>query len=374
MGLYGRLEDDGRVHRSLQALKDHFEVTIFAHCEKGTFSMEGVNVIERRVDIFESNKLLEQLLYNLFFIRAALSHKPDILYVHDYYLPLAARLIRIFRGTKVVYDAHELMVPSPGKKMSVRERYFYWFERLFIKKFDLVIAANEERAEYMQQWYKLKSKPLPILNIVDHVPLNSLLSRDSIDVQIPQIAEIGSAQTIFVYQGVIVPLRRIDRVVEKVAKLPGAQILLVGGGEREYLDQLKSGFEEQGLSNVHFLGKVDLKVLYSILNIADYGLIAYDNFDLNNRFCAPNKLYEYAYFDLPMVTSEQELFVKTFKSYPFGVVISEEQEVFEAAFKELERNIEGMGRVFESFRERYNVENEKNKLRQAVMQLNNNRG
>ncbi len=369
MGLYGRLESDGRVHRSLRALRDDFEVTIFAHCQPGAFSMEKVKVIERRVDIYDNNKLLEQVLYNLSFIRVALKVKPDIVYGHDYYLPFVTYVIRLLTKAKIVYDAHELMAPTPGLKIGLRERIFYHLEKSVIKKFDLVIAANEERAAYMKKWYQLKKTPLPILNIIEQVNPAELLSAEELVSEHSVLSKVPADATLFVYQGVVVEKRRIDLIIDKVAQLKNTHVLIVGGGEAEYVGKLKMHFSDHGLSNIHFLGKVDIKVLYSILKTADFGIIAYDSVDLNNRFCAPNKLYEYAFFELPMVTSSQELFVKTFDEYPLGIVVSEDMSLFEEEFEQFKGKSDQLKSTFVRFREKYNFENEKKKLRLAVKSL-----
>ena len=44
--------------------------------------------------------------------------------------------------------------------------------------------------------------------------------------------------------------------------------------------------------------------------------------NLNNKYCAPNKLYEYTQFNLKMLTTNQVLFDKTFQKFPFGMILS----------------------------------------------------
>lgn len=369
MGLYGRIESDGRVHRSIKALRDEFDVTIFAHCEDSDFFIDGVNIIKRRVDIFERNKKLEQVLYNLKLIWIGLKMKPDVFYAHDFYLPFSARLIQLYTGAKVVYDAHELIIPSPNAKIGFRAKLFYILEKLTVRRFQLILTANEERATVMQQSYNLKSRPLPVLNIIEKIDDSGLISQKTVVEQVPILGDFAKDSILFVYQGVVMKKRRIDLIIDKVARLKNAQILIIGGGDLEYISELKNHCLIQGFHNVSFLSKVPLKTLYSILKICHYGIISYANVDLNNTYCAPNKLYEYAYFELPMVTSSQELFHKTFEEYPMGIVLSQDFETFEAEFKMLEKRRNKLSEVFLEFGTRFNFENESKKLLKAVEAL-----
>ena len=69
------------------------------------------------------------------------------------------------------------------------------------------------------------------------------------------------------------------------------------------------------------VGKVERLELYYLLKKSCAGIISYGFDDLNNTYCAPNKLYEYSFFNLPMLTTKQILFYKTFQNYPIGLVV-----------------------------------------------------
>ena len=106
-----------------------------------------------------------------------------------------------------------------------------------------------------------------------------------------------------------------------------------------YIKYLKDLFEKNSLINIHFLGNLDLKSLYSILKVSDLGIISYSNINLNNRFCAPNKLYEYAMFNLPMITSDQVLFKRTFKKYKIGIIYNEIKNIKKESYKLINNNL-----------------------------------
>lgn len=68
-----------------------------------------------------------------------------------------------FPHVKVIQDARELYLF--GIKNSLKSNLGNLFERLFMKRAEIVICANEFRAEFMANHVKLKERPLVHENI-----------------------------------------------------------------------------------------------------------------------------------------------------------------------------------------------------------------
>jgi len=74
---------------------------------------------------------------------------------------------------------------------------------------------------------------------------------------------------------------------------------------------------------LHCCELLPLEELKSVLRHCHLGVITYGMKGLNNQYCAPNKLFEYAQSFLPMLTTAQETFKQVFKEHPIGQVIPE---------------------------------------------------
>lgn len=328
LGLYGILDYDGRVLRSIGALKNSYDLTVYSHVKNNGFEIENVKIIKRKLGYYENNPTLSHIYYFFSFVFLAYKLKPKIIYVHDYYLSFTGMIAGFISGAKVVYDSHELLILKKDEKHGFRIRFFSFLERISIKYFSLIFSANEERAIVMKRCYSLKENPIAINNIPSFKQVNDFISL--IDLENKFNFKKSDFKQIFIYQGVMTAIRDIDITISKIAQVKDSLILLIGKGNKEYIEYLKHSFKSN--SNVRFIGQVDLITLYSFLKIADFGIISYSNRNLNNKYCAPNKLYEYANFNLPVVTSDQRIFKRLFEVYKIGITIQPSDSDFCQSF------------------------------------------
>ncbi len=383
MVLFGNIENDGRVLRSIDTLKNKFNITIFSHCDSNKFKINNVKLIKRKSPNHKKN-LIELILYTIQFFKICFKKRYDIIYLHDYYLTFSVRIASFLFSTKVIYDSHELVISeksyrnndfndklilsnnsnSKNYKLKVLDSFFYFFEKISIKNFNIIITANEERAYIMKNHYRLNKTPHVIKNIPKISIKNNLYNRSFLDKKFKELKDFNGY--IFVYQGLINSKRNIENIVIGLSKIKNCKILLIGDGNQNYIKYLKKLFIRESLDNIHFLNKIDLKSLYSILKISDLGIISYSNFNLNNRFCAPNKLYEYGIFNLPMITTNQILFKKTFKKYKIGFIYDKNKNIREEVFKLINNNLKT---EFKKFNRSYNQNQESSKLLNIIKKI-----
>lgn len=315
MYVYGDISTDARVQRAANALKKDFDVTLVStqkHKKIPEFDFESILVGGRF-----SNSMLDffDTIWQTW--KIVKKQKPSILYCHDYYSALLARL---FLGRKdckkIIYDAHELIIPEKGVKFTLRSRFIYNNEKNIIKKVDLLLCASDKRGEIMKIHYNLQILPITIRNI-------SQLSVNNCDEKTQDI--INSLKDFFakpgytvVYAGVVNRSRRIDELVDAVSFLSDkCKLLVVGDGDFIHELQTKSKKYPELVS--YFTGKVPYSSLGSILSLCDIGFIYYPNDTLNNINCASNKIYEYASVNLPIVANNNPIIKKDLDTYRIGV-------------------------------------------------------
>lgn len=311
MYVYGDITTDARVNRAANALANDFDVCLIStNCGKVIKDNNVKNVLVGNIGT--GIKSLFRCIYDAY--KVIKEEKPDIVYCHDYYSSLLAYLLLSKRHCKrIIYDAHELIIPEPSVK-DYRLSFFRWFERKIIKRVDLVICASEERGQLMQKYYSLDKSPLPIRNISqlsiseDDETKNILSKLDVfLSIDMPTV----------VYAGVVTKSRRIIELEKAVATLNAKyKLLVVGAGDA--LDEVKESALNDGIQFA-YTGKIPYKSLGAVLNKCDIGFVYYPTNTLNNTYCASNKVYEYASVSLPMISNNNPTIREELKKNHIGV-------------------------------------------------------
>ncbi|MEO7102181.1 MAG: glycosyltransferase, partial [Gemmatimonadaceae bacterium] len=188
--------------------------------------------------------------------------------------------------------------------------FWYALESWAVRRANLVIAANHERAALMQSHYRLKRMPTVIRNIPPAIARGAALTH---------LAPPPPGVTRLIYQGDVSLDRGVGRFVEAVAHLGGAfELVIVGGGpDLGAVDELRHRLNAG--DRIRLLGRVPASDLPALMASAHLGVVCYPTSGLNNVYCAPNKLYEYAQAGIPMVATPNRVVDAVFAAYGVGV-------------------------------------------------------
>lgn len=213
-------------------------------------------------------------------------------------------VLPVYLGTrlkpqKVIYYGQELYAEQPYVQLRPLWRLI---DRFLCPRVDAIIAADANRAQHMVTHYKAPKLPLVILNAS---PYQRIERKKRFDVV---LREHGcSATKIALHQGGIEP-GRIDALVEAAQYVnDDVVIVLIGGGEEEYLDQIEKRVKTLGVQDRFIiLPPVPPHELWDFTASAHVGLVLYKNLGLNYYYNAGAslKLYEYLMAGLPQVTPD----------------------------------------------------------------------
>jgi glycosyltransferase involved in cell wall biosynthesis len=323
--LYGTLEYDGRVKRMLDIITRLGEVELI-DVSPGKKKFNGTNneYRIRRLSIGalqKTGKFNRHIRFWLNVLRRAWHAKPAVVVAEDFFTCFPALLAAKLIQAKLVYDAHELIIPECGVKMSPRRRFWYLLERLTVGHADLVIAANAERAGQMATHYGLRQVPEVMRNIPPMA--NQSFNPAKLIQEYPVLTREKRDEKILIYQGDVSLSRGIGRFLEALEYLPSCYRLIVAGGGPD-LDKLRAMGQRYTKEN-RFLapGRIENKQLPSITAQADVGIVCYPYEGLNNIYCAPNKLFEYAQAGVPVVATDQPPLRKAFETFKIGELVGE---------------------------------------------------
>lgn len=312
MIVYNQLKTDARVLRAADALKKEFDITLIGLGD-GTFSKDGVRVVE-----FSLTKKIGMLKYTEFcqkVIKYLKRIEYEILYAHDFYSAIFVDLANR-KNKRMVYDAHELFIPQNGVKMSLRDKFYYQLEKKAIKKADKLICALSERGEVMKGHFNLKACP----HVVRNISVLQVYDDENSRMLTQQCREFfKKAGSTLVYAGALTRGRRLEKLFELVRwSKNNIKVLIIGSGEAT--DELKTIAEKEIPKRYFFTGNIPYAYMGVLLEKCDIGFLNYPATNLNNTYCASNKIYEYASVGLPMIAGYNPTLKKILEENQIGMV------------------------------------------------------
>lgn len=302
------VRNDLRIRKEAQSIARDHDVTIVSNIESlppGPLEDRGLSIINVRMrsrklpkaPVFWAVKYIEFLLRA---VAAARRTRADVYHGHDITGSLPALLAARLTRSKFIYDAHELEADRAGfvEKTWWLRRMQLFCLRNVLRRADLVICANELRAEIMLKEYGVSVLPTPILNVTprDGLPGGA-------DVTGAVKAYDFTGKRVVLYQGTLARGRGLEYVVAALPHVDDNVVLMIvgHGSTTEIVEQA----ERDGTRNrIILVGGVPADALVSYMERADVGVAIYQNTCRNNYYCAPNKIYEYASAGLPVAGSD----------------------------------------------------------------------
>jgi len=369
ISVFNKIDYDGRVQRTAETLSKKFKIVVFSvdsglNYQNPKFLVYPISLLK-----FNNLKILKHIYFWLKLILFTLKIRPSIVYANDFYLGPIGWISAKIVNAEFVYDAHELIIKDKYEKFKFKKYFWYLWEKLIVKKCDLLIAANEDRAKIMKQYYKLQKMPLVIRNI-SRRNMVTLTTMEVFNLY-PNLKHCFSNKKIkIVYQGYMDLKRGIDFIIYLIKQLDeNYQLLLIGDGP-DFKEIIKI-VEKNNLQNkIIPVGKVLNKHMISILKLCNIGIVTYPLKGLNNIYCASNKIYDYCQAGLPVVTTCQITLKKIVRKYNIGVVIgcgynsinNIPLEEFKNAIKKIQINYDYYKENINTFLKENNWENVDSKI------------
>lgn len=286
---YSDYDYDGRLRELVDVFEGMGELNLFIGASRTSF---------------DKQKTFSKLPYKDFIMQSIKYAKSletiDLLVVDNRRAVFPALLIKkIYKNCKMILDCRELYFAKEVKHLV--GKIGCYIEKPGIKKADIVISANKERADVMYEYYKLRSVPLVFENLRQLEYSNSF-DEEKIRKKYEQYINDDEIRIIST-SGCIVS-RTSDVLVENIRRVDKkCKLILVGendGPDRVKIDNI---IKEYNLKNVIILGKVNQDELKFLINNSHIGIVNYNQNDFNNKYCASGKLYEFIYEGIPVVTT-----------------------------------------------------------------------
>lgn len=258
------------------------------------------------------------LLYALNLVEAilrltipAIKYRPDIIHCHDtLFLPIAL-VVKFFCKSKIIYDAHELESDKAGQS-KILEKYTLFIEKISWKYIDFLISVSPSIIEWYNTNLGIKESELilnsPVLSDVSNESTKSNYLRNKF--------KISSNEKIYLYLGIISKKGRgIELYLEAFKNLKlDSHLVFIGYGD--FVDEVRETASKFG--NIHYHPAVPHDQVVEISKSADIGLCMIEPISLSDYYCLPNKLFEYAFSGLYVLSSNLPDIKKIVEDYSLG--------------------------------------------------------
>lgn len=180
-----------------------------------------------------------------------------------------------------------------------------------------VVVPEYNRAHIQKTWWSLKALPTVLPNKMTVPDFDGLEIPDEVSAFLKQAD--AEQRKIILYQGVFYEDRDLEHFAEAASALKDEYVLYLMGAETDYKKRLCAMGPE--IVNVPFM-KPPFHLLVTqraYIGLLPYKASNYLHYDtINALYCAPNKIYEYAAYGVPMIGTDVPGLHGPFSEYGIG--------------------------------------------------------
>lgn len=313
--LYGNIRYDGRVQKEINTLKSNGkEVILFISDFEKDDKIENynfkINIIR---DKFKKRGVIYTLL-NLLFFNISVYKKlknQNIQYIHCNDLNTLLLAKYFSKVGKIIFDAHELYPEAQNNKIKM----FIWnlIEKLNIKYVYKIIEPEINRLEYFKNKYNLKNEKIIL---IENFPKNKILDEEK--KYFFKKYKYETNKKIALYIGIIEKERNILEILKSIKINKDLVLFCIGKcPDINYKKELEFFVKENNMEErVFFKENIPQTEVLEATNSADITFIFYQNINLNNYYCASNKLYEALNCGVKILTNDYPGIISVTKDIP----------------------------------------------------------
>ncbi|GHT67106.1 hypothetical protein AGMMS50239_29700 [Bacteroidia bacterium] len=276
------------------------EVWIFSQKD----NRKGLNVVHKLIEYYKFRKFVFSI------IRKYIKQKIKILlWIESAYTIVAlGEAIKKYDYILQIQELHEdskLYLKAIGK---------------VIHQAKVVFMPEYNRTVFYQIWFKLQQRPIVLPNKPYFIP--SVTTIEQLKNKYQDKIDVFQKKKVILYQGQIFHERDLTNYIKAIKKL-GEEYKLVLLGKDHFGTLKKYQKIDPEIIHIDFIPAPDYLLFTSCAYI---GIVTYDPYELNSAYCAPNKLYEYAAFSLPMLGNDVPGLKNIFEQNRIGIIVNENDE------------------------------------------------
>lgn len=288
----------------------NYKITLVGRKLPNSLPVERPYAIKRFKLLFNKGPLF-YAEYNLRLFFFLLFQPKSLLVANDLDTLLPNVLISKLKGSPLVYDSHEYYtgVPELEGRPAV-QKVWKAIERFCMPKLRYCITVNKSIAGLYKQEYGKDFK------VVRNVPEGNI----EIIKKTRQELGLPEDKKIIILQGAGININRgAEELIESMQYLDGYFLLIIGGGD--VFATLENIAIAHGVTHrIKLLGKMPRKDLLSYTAAADLGATLDKGTSTNYLYSLPNKVFDYVYAGIPVLSSDLPELRNVLTQYGVGVI------------------------------------------------------
>jgi glycosyltransferase involved in cell wall biosynthesis len=212
---------------------------------------------------------------------------------------------------KLIFDSNELHIES----FVSRNKRNLWapIQKFCIRYCDLIMHAETNRIEYFKKHHDPTDRPQFLLeNFPFFTPKRNLS-------EAPPVPPIR-----VLYVGMLGFDRYTRELIDIFRELaPDFSLDLVGPMEPKLRAEIDRVFRDNPAANVKFLPAIPYGGMSDLISNYHVGIALYKNNNINNYYCAPNKVYDYLMNGVPVVANDYPGLMKVLEGGKVGACVAE---------------------------------------------------
>ena len=204
------------------------------------------------------------------------------------------------------------------------------------KKAEAIVACEVTRAYIMKYWFGLKKLPYVMPN--KPYELGTTKNAEPSCDKTKQAIDVIRGKKFIIFQGIFQKVDYMKALATALSQMDSDYYIVLMGFDlykTNAYEKLKKIYER-----VIELSSLPAPLHLEVTSHAQIGLVFYDDFSLNQAFCAPNKIYEYSGFGIPMIANKIPGLENTVGKINSGKCVEFESKQLMKAIKEIDDNYE----------------------------------
>lgn len=279
-------------------------VELIGRSLKNSVPLAKLGFRQKRLKCFFEKGKIFYLEYNLRLFVHLLFKKADCLCAIDLDTILPVLLCSKIKGTKRVYDAHELFCEM--KEIVTRPKiYAAWkkIEKFSVPKFINGYTVNRPIAREFKKMYN-----------VNYEIIRSISLKKEFE---PFVKETD----IIIYQGAVNEGRSFETLIPAM-QLVNAQLIIFGDGN--FYDQARALVKKNILDDkIIFRGKVEPHILSERTKEAKIGVTLFDDEALSNYYSLANRFFDYIHAGIPQLCVNYPAYEEINKEFEVAALIDD---------------------------------------------------
>ena len=186
------------------------------------------------------------------------------------------------------------------------------------------IMVNDTIADEVQRIHRLKERPVVVRNIPPYWDLDVQKIRATRTELLKQL-RLPNETFLVMYHGGIMNDRGIENMLKAVAKLPKTAAVILGNGQKKYVESLRNLCEQLEVEDrVLFHPAVPLEQLSNYVGAADVGIITVLPTFKSYYYMLPNKFFENIQSLTPVIVSDFPTIGSLVDQYGIGLRVNPE--------------------------------------------------